>query len=240
MARMLCCRFGAVLGLTLLLGLLLSPGPLPFPNAGLLGVAEAGSQDPVAYAGNWSFIEPGDEVFLSALGSYDPDDDVNDNGRIDGNETNNLTLYEWDFEGDGIYDWSNESHGNVPHKYTEEGNFSATLRVTDPDGNTATAVFWVFAYEDEDKEEDPELSDNFYLGVAVGSIGFGIFLSFLAQEIRRRYYTDPSFAVPSKEELEKAQEERRIADQHQEQMKSSRETGNQDQKPGKEGQEQES
>ena len=219
MVTMLQYRVGIILGLTLLLGVILSPGPLPLSPEGMVSSASAGEQAPVAYAGNWSFIEPGKEVYLSALGSYDPDDDINDNGRIDGNETNTLQLYEWDFEGDGVYDWENASHGNVPHKYNEEGNFSATLRVTDADGNNATAVFWVFVYDDEAKEDDPEISENLFIFVAVGAIGFGVALTVLAYEIRRSYYSGENFAILSREDRKKAEKERQMADDLQQKMK---------------------
>ena len=103
--------------------------------------ASAGSYPPVANAGNWTFVEPGEEVFFSALGSYDPDDDLNGNGEIDGNETNTLVKYEWDFDGDGVFDWNSTENGNTVHVYEKEGNYTAVLRVTDRDGMTATDVF---------------------------------------------------------------------------------------------------
>jgi flagellar hook assembly protein FlgD len=49
-----------------------------------------------------------------------------------------ITLYEWDFDGDGTYDWSNTTTGNTSHSYAYVGTFSATLRVTDDSGKTAT------------------------------------------------------------------------------------------------------
>jgi len=51
-----------------------------------------------------------------------------------------IVLYEWDFEGDGLYDWSSTTTGNTTHTYTTEGTFSAVFRVTDNSGQTATAV----------------------------------------------------------------------------------------------------
>ena len=45
-----------------------------------------------------------------------------------------ITLYEWDFNGDGTYDWSNTSSGDTAYTYNSSGIFNATLRVTDNDG----------------------------------------------------------------------------------------------------------
>ncbi|KAA3600521.1 MAG: PKD domain-containing protein, partial [Candidatus Scalindua sp. AMX11] len=51
-----------------------------------------------------------------------------------------ITLYEWDFEGDGTYDFSSPDTGNTSHTYNEPGEYGATLRVTDLDKLTATDV----------------------------------------------------------------------------------------------------
>ncbi|RMG89947.1 MAG: PKD domain-containing protein, partial [Chloroflexi bacterium] len=42
-----------------------------------------------------------------------------------------VVLYEWDFDGDGFYDWSSTINGNTSHQYTTGGNYVAVLRVTD-------------------------------------------------------------------------------------------------------------
>jgi PKD repeat protein len=42
-----------------------------------------------------------------------------------------ITLYEWDFDGDGNYDWSSDTTGIVTHEYSTEGIFPAKFRVTD-------------------------------------------------------------------------------------------------------------
>ena len=50
-----------------------------------------------------------------------------------------VTLYEWDFDGDGSYDWSNTTTGRAEQiTFPVAGTFTAYLRVTDDDGNTAT------------------------------------------------------------------------------------------------------
>ena len=51
-----------------------------------------------------------------------------------------IVLYEWDFEGDGTYDWSSTTTGNTTHTYSTVGTFQAVFRVTDNSGLAATAV----------------------------------------------------------------------------------------------------
>ena len=51
-----------------------------------------------------------------------------------------ITLHEWDFDGDGIYDWSSPSSGNTSWEYLDVGTYAAIYRVTDNSGLTATAA----------------------------------------------------------------------------------------------------
>jgi PKD repeat protein len=64
---------------------------------------------------------PGDTVFFNASASYDPD--------------GYLTLYEWDWNHDGVYE---ESHTTpiATHVWMTPGNYVVTLRVTDNGGLT--------------------------------------------------------------------------------------------------------
>jgi|GEM_PF-6889283 len=52
--------------------------------------------------------------------------------------TGNVVKYEWDFDGDGTYDWQSPTTGNTSHTYATVGTFNATVRVTDNGGWTAT------------------------------------------------------------------------------------------------------
>lgn len=47
-----------------------------------------------------------------------------------------IVLYEWDFDGDGTYDWNSVTEGLATHTYDREGTFTARLRVTDDLGAT--------------------------------------------------------------------------------------------------------
>ncbi|MFC1858325.1 PKD domain-containing protein, partial [Thermodesulfobacteriota bacterium] len=49
-----------------------------------------------------------------------------------------IVLFEWDFDGDGTYDWHSVSGGNTTHNYDASGFYNARFRVTDNDGNTDT------------------------------------------------------------------------------------------------------
>ena len=51
----------------------------------------------------------------------------------------NIVLYEWDFDGDGTYEWSSPTTGNISYTYTDVGTFNAIFRVTDNSGLTDTA-----------------------------------------------------------------------------------------------------
>ena len=49
-----------------------------------------------------------------------------------------ITTYEWDFEGDGIFDYNSTTSGNTSHVYSIPGTYSAVFRVTDAAGLRAT------------------------------------------------------------------------------------------------------
>lgn len=66
-----------------------------------------------------------EDVLFSGSGT-DPD------GTID--------LYEWDFDGDGTYDWSSTSGADTIYSYSAAGSYNPVLRVTDNQGYTDTAT----------------------------------------------------------------------------------------------------
>ncbi|MFC1858655.1 PKD domain-containing protein [Thermodesulfobacteriota bacterium] len=63
---------------------------------------------------------------------------VNFTGTGSDPDDGTITLYEWDFDADGTYDFSSATTSNTQHMYNEPGQYNATLRVTDIDGLTAT------------------------------------------------------------------------------------------------------
>ena len=50
-----------------------------------------------------------------------------------------LALFEWDFDGDGVYDETG-TVSTIEHVYAEGGSFTASVRVTNSEDNSATAV----------------------------------------------------------------------------------------------------
>ncbi|MFH1219255.1 MAG: PKD domain-containing protein [Candidatus Eisenbacteria bacterium] len=48
-----------------------------------------------------------------------------------------IALYEWDFDGDGVFDWSSATSPAVTRTYMADGTYNAVIRVTNPDGLTA-------------------------------------------------------------------------------------------------------
>ncbi len=85
------------------------------------------------------------KLTLSAEGSYDPDDDLNGNGVIDGSETDHLS-YRWDFYDkidknmDGNYTNDTDASNKMwLVNYNKQGDYRVTLNVADEDeyGNRA-------------------------------------------------------------------------------------------------------
>jgi len=68
-------------------------------------------------------VKPGDEVTFKGGGN---------------DEDGEIVLYEWDFNGDGTFDWSSEKAGSTTFVYNNEGTYIAVFQVTDNDGFTTT------------------------------------------------------------------------------------------------------
>jgi len=105
-------------------------------NEDIVNVGIRGNLAPVANAGldSYSNIAGFTVVNLNGSGSYDKDG----KGSING-----IQKCEWDFTGDGIYDWNSTSTCSTTYVYPSPGNFNATLRVTDDDGTQNTDIKFV-------------------------------------------------------------------------------------------------
>ncbi|MFC1933485.1 PKD domain-containing protein, partial [Chloroflexota bacterium] len=99
----------------------------PIPDSVLKG-----NRPPIADAGPDQTTSENTMITLDGAASSDPD------GLI--------LKYEWDFESDGAYDYQ-ETQGDAPdgsfdgqtdHAYLDDGEYIATLRVTDDDSSVAT------------------------------------------------------------------------------------------------------
>ncbi|MBM4248850.1 MAG: PKD domain-containing protein [Euryarchaeota archaeon] len=87
---------------------------------------------------------------ISALPVYPPlaDAGPNINGVVNTEVTLNgagasqnpggrITTFEWDFDNDGVFDWSSNTTGKAKHVYTVVRSYIARLKVTDDRGGTA-------------------------------------------------------------------------------------------------------
>jgi plastocyanin len=92
---------------------------------------------PTAIAGADVSISPGDTVQFNGAGT-------DENGTI--------VKYEWDFDGDGVYEWSSEENGRTTNIYNNAGTYTPTLRVTDDSGMTATDSLTVTVKSPEEEE----------------------------------------------------------------------------------------
>jgi hypothetical protein len=89
----------------------------------LFEAIEAILQAPIADAGGPYIGVVGETITFDGSGSYDPD--------------GTIVLYEWDFESDGVFDFSSPNP-TATHIYTTEFSGMVTLRVTDNSGGIGT------------------------------------------------------------------------------------------------------
>ncbi len=79
-------------------------------------------------------VEEGDMLSLDASGSNDTDGDI--------------VLYEWDFDGDGVYD-AESTTPYISHQMNQKGTYIVRVRITDDRGGTQIGSFTVKVEEDE-------------------------------------------------------------------------------------------
>ena len=108
---------------------------------------------PVALAGKDVATSPGSTVQFSGAGT-------DDDGTI--------VKYEWDFDGDGVFEWSSEENGVTTFIYNTAGTYTATLRVTDNDAKTDTDSLTVTVKSPDEEEEG---IPGFGFAAAILSVG---------------------------------------------------------------------
>jgi len=91
-----------------------------------------GNLAPIAFIGSERKVNITQEITFNGNWSFDPEDDLNGNNMMDGDEVNNLE-YRWEF-GDG----STSNDVSPTNSWDEAGVYEVKLTVTDP--NDATAI----------------------------------------------------------------------------------------------------
>ena len=94
---------------------------------------------------------------------------------IDPDVDGRIALYEWDFDGDGVFDYQSTTSGVVTHSYDGPGTYKARLRITDTQG--ATGFDMVVITVGESEKDDlikinwPSQPENWgYIGLALAII----------------------------------------------------------------------
>jgi PKD repeat protein len=114
--------------------------------AGVMGMATSCSGDGGTGPGNDPVdtnLPPSASMTASVTSGYAPLTVFFGGGGTDGDGT--IVKIEWDFDGDGTFDETSTVNSADPslgteHTYEEAGVYTATIRVTDDDGATATAT----------------------------------------------------------------------------------------------------
>ena len=86
-------------------------------------------------------LSTGEVVYFNGSLSFDPNDDKDGNGKIDGSEMDNCT-YKWDFGDNSSSQVS--SSPLTQHTYTEPDVYTVSLTVTDPRGQSSRDTLMVY------------------------------------------------------------------------------------------------
>lgn len=98
----------------------------------IVGVVDSTNKPPSAKAGPDIKVMSGKSLQFYGEG-------IDADGRI--------VYYQWDFDGDGKYDWNSTTTGNAAYTYPKNGTYRAVFRVTDNNGGIAKDTVIVEAGE---------------------------------------------------------------------------------------------
>jgi len=75
-----------------------------------------------------------------------------------------IERFEWDFEGDGIFDLDTGADPSAMHVYTAQGSFFATVRVVDNFGGSDTDSIWINVSAEGNEPPVAALTADYYQG----------------------------------------------------------------------------
>ena len=86
--------------------------------------------------------------------SFTTQNGTSDKGKVDfkgwgSDKDGTITKYEWDFNGDGVWDYSNGANGNTTYTYDKPAFYVAIFRVTDNNGTSAVTMLSIGIKTDE-------------------------------------------------------------------------------------------
>ena len=160
-----------------------------------LRIVDKANHPPIPYPGNDQTITQGNRATLFARG-YDPD--------------GTIVRYEWDFDGDGKFDWSSNSSQVLHHRYSSlppKGAlyYNATLRVTDDKGAISEASVRIKVVEKKPwfTPSKPDLTRVVSFALGMTCIAAGLVILYLFMRASR-----PLKKTKAELDREKALEER--------------------------------
>lgn len=109
------------------------------PNADVVSNGRVDVYDVVRIAGAFGMCVPV-ASFSESAHTVPAGTPIEFNASMSFDSDGTITLYEWDWESDDVYDCNTTSSEVVSHSYEEPGLYNVTLRVTDNDGLTHTAT----------------------------------------------------------------------------------------------------
>ena len=108
----------------------------------------------------------------ATVDTYQKVGEINKNVEFKGSGTDpdgSIVKYEWDFDGNGVYDWSSSTSASTTHAYTTPGTYFPVLRVTDNDGATDTDYLRVNVWDPDAYEVSGNTVTGCEYGISLGT-----------------------------------------------------------------------
>ncbi len=107
-------------------------------------------------------VRENEDIRFDASSSYDPDGEI--------------VNYKWDFNNDGTFDITGSDKTIVYHNYSDEGDYTARLTVTDNDGKSDSVSISFHIYHQDPANSEPEVYIHVMQRIppdGLWSVGFG-------------------------------------------------------------------